>query len=205
MYKYKAVFAVTAQVLVEIEVSAENQQEGLVLAHDAIHNATAKQAQVQLLNLDTAQNISFDRVSDAPAEEAAPAGPLELGTKFTVRLYSQDKCAGEPVLKTDVSSFEASKTIAESVLDETSSYGSASVHDQAGSKVLEVQAPRGGWEVEAYPTNQSEKTTRHSWLESFEVAKRAALQLLERKGISHVGINDFTDRKKGPVLRREIR
>ena len=206
MNKYKAVFSVPAEVLIELEVTAEDQQEGLVAAHDAIQLAKPSQARVVGMSLSSAINVSFDRVTTSSDPLAqVPPSPLSLGTEFTARLFELGKCAGEPAVKTDVGSFDAAKGLAESVLEAGCLYGSASVHDQLGNKVLEVQAPRGGWEAEVVMKDALDRPERFSWLESFAAAKQTAMQLLRRKGAELVRITDYTDRKKGPVLKKEIR
>jgi hypothetical protein len=206
MNKYKAIFSVPGELTIELEVSAENQQEGLVLAHDAIKLATAGQARVTQMNLQSAFNTSFDRLETlAEPLEVLPPSPLSLGVEFTVLLFSQAKCAGEPAVRNSVSSYQNAKTLAESVLIEGWPFGSASVLDQLGTKVLEVQAPRGGWETEVVMANADGSVERYSWLESFAAAKATALQLLRREGAQLVRITDYTDRKKGPVLMKEIR
>lgn len=208
MNSYEATFSITAEVIVKVTVTGENQQEGLVAAHDAIRLVKPDQAHIVSLNLDSAQNIDFQRLAQAVAPAMAgdnPPSPLSIGTSFKVKLYTRPKCEGVASLETDVGGFEAAKSLAESVLLQTSQNASAQVFDQFGFKVLEVQAERGDWEVEAISTTPGEKNRRFSWLSSQEEAKRTAVQLLRQKGTAYVRITDFTDRKKGPVLWKEIR
>lgn len=206
MKKYKAVFTVPAELVIELEVTAENQQEGMVLAHDAIKLATVGQARIVHMDLSGAFNASFDPLSvSAQPFEAVPPSPLSLGTSFTVLLFTQDKCVGEPAISNSIGAYAGAKALAESVLQADSPYGSASVLDQLGTKVLEVQAPRGGWEAEVIMAEAGDKAERYSWLESFAAAKATALLLVRRKGSELVRITDYTDRKKGPVLKKEIR
>lgn len=203
MTKYKAIFSMTAQVLVEVELEAENQTEGLVLAHDSIRQATAAQARVFNLDLDSALNVSFEKVS-APLEPTSslPGSPLALGTSFKLELFRHEKCTGEIAYSSEHGSFDSAKTLAESVLVEGCQFGSSAVYDQLGTKVLEVNAPRGGWEAEVQFERQTE---RFSWIGSLAEARKVALQLLSRKGAELVRIWDYTDRKLGPVLKKEIK
>lgn len=60
--KYRATFEVPAMVRIEIEIDAYDQQEGLIAAHDLIHQALPANAKVVTLSLDQATNTAFERV-----------------------------------------------------------------------------------------------------------------------------------------------
>lgn len=205
MNSYEATFSITAEVTVKVAITGENQTEGLVAAHDAIRLAKPDQAVVVSLNLDTARNIDFKRIEQAkPVDNANPPSPLSLETRFKVMLFQRPKCAGIAALETEVPTYETAKGLAESVLQPNNPYASAQVIDQLGFKVLDVQAERGDWEVEAISASDPRSTRRFSWLPTAEDAKQVALQLLSHKETAYVRIIDYTDRKRGPVLWKEI-
>ncbi len=192
-----------AEVVIEFELEAPNQQDGLVLAHDHIRHAQPGQARIVRLDLDKALNTAFERVSGTAA--SVPPSPLELAGKFKVQFYLEGAPTDRPVVETDIGVFEAAKTLAESILCEDSAYGCSRVLDEMGMMVLKAQAPRGGYEVEGYGTDATAPLVRYSWQESTAIAKQTMLQLLARKDIQFVRIIDFNDRAKGPVLWKEIR
>lgn len=203
MSTYKATFTAMAEVVIEFELEAPNQQDGLVLAHDHIRHAQPGQARIVRLDLDKALNTAFERVSGTAA--SVPPSPLELAGKFKVQFYLEGAPTDRPVVETDIGVFEAAKTLAESILCEDSAYGCSRVLDEMGMMVLKAQAPRGGYEVEGYGTDATAPLVRYSWQESAAIAKQTMLQLLARKDIQFVRIIDFNDRAKGPVLWKEIR
>lgn len=203
MSTYKATFTAMAEVVIEFELEAPNQQDGLVLAHDHIRHAQPGQARIVRLDLDKALNTAFERISGTTA--AVPPSPLELAGKFKVQFFVEGAPSDRPVVETEVGVFEAAKTLAESILSDDSAYGCSRVIDEMGMMVLKAQAPRGGWEVEGYAADESQPTVRYSWQDSIAAAKQTMLQLLARKDIQFVRIIDFNDRAKGPVLWKEIR
>lgn len=204
MSKYKATFTTLAEVIIEFEVDAANQQEGLVLAHDYLHQARNEQARIVRLDTDKAVNVSFERVQESA--QALPPSPLELAGKFKVQFFTNNEVLGAPAIETEVASFAAAKPLAESLLQEASAYGSARVLDEMGHMVLKTIAPRGGWEVEAFTSKDGETPAeRYTWLRDLSEAKQTMLQLLARVDMSFVRIYDYTDRRLGPVLWREIR
>lgn len=194
----------TAQVCVELEVSAENQQEGLVLAHDALLLATKGQAKIVTLHLENATNVSFDCVA-AAAPNALPPGPLQLASDFKVLFYAGLACQGQPVLRESAVAFDGARSSAESVLQAGSVFGSSLVLDALGETVLTVNAGRGGWEVNAVAHDPLVAAQRSSWLDSQNAAKAFAITMLAHADMARVQIIDYTDRVKGPVLWKEIR
>ncbi len=200
--KYKATFVTTAEVVVEFEVEAENQQEGLVTAHDFIRQVGPAQAKVVKLNLDSALNTGFERL--ASQAETLPPSPLALAGKFKVQFFHSGEWGPQPVVTSEYPSFETAKTVAESVLLEGSAYGSSLVLDEMGLMVVKTRASRGDWEVEAYDTSGN-LVERHTWQADRSTAKATALALLDRRDVSFVRIFDYSLRSQGPVLWKEVR
>jgi hypothetical protein len=206
--KYKATFEVPALVRIEIELDASNQQDGLITAHDLIHQALPGQATVVSLSLDQATNTAFERIECAPV---APPNPLEVNGRYRVELFDAHE-SDKPAKEGQRLPYGDAKSLAESVLAELSPYGSARVTDEFGVVVLRTKAPRGGFEVHAYgagdtadaaPAQNSDRL--FTWLATVQDAKRTALELMKRRGVSLVRIVDFTDRQAGPRVLREIR
>lgn len=200
--KYKATFEVPAMVRVEIEVDAETQQEGLVCAHDLIHQATLGQATIISMVLDQAVNTAFERTATGPA---MPRGPQEAKGTYTVQLFEHKDAEGEPVLQHTELLYPAATALAESVLKEDSPYGSSKLIDEFGFVVLKTQAPRGGWEVQAYAESGELPADRlFTWLPTRAVANKTAFDALALKGVSSVRLIDYTDRRNGPRVVRVI-
>jgi len=206
--KYKATFEVPAIVRIEIEVNAANQQDGLVTAHDLIHQALPSQAVVVSLSLAQASNVAFERTESA---QVVLLNPLEAKGLYRVELFSGLE-ALDPVKRVSGLSFADAKEQAERVLQPDCDYGSSQVTDEYGIVVLTAKAPRGGFEVHAYstesasdalPANASERL--FTWLPSMKEAKKTALDLLKRSDIKVVRLVDYTDRESGPRIVREIR
>lgn len=203
MSKYEATFEATARVLIKFELSASNQQEGLVAAHDIIRTAQPSQAQILNVDLDNAVNVAFERIGDEA--EVLPPSPLALSGRYLVKLFLDKDCQGQPRLESsEMPNFDSAKALAESVLKDRSPYGSASVTDEYGAVVLKVNAPRGGWEVEAFD-DADQLVHRDTWHPSSAAAKAAAFLLLERAGVTKVQILDSTDRENVPVIWKVIR
>lgn len=201
MNTYRATFSVMAETRIEIEVTAENQQDGMVAAHDALLRATREQARVVQLNLDSATNLSFDAVS-APAPALPPAGSKGV---FRVARFSQDNCGGSAEPESRHFGYELARAQAETVLQAESAYGSACVWDDYGLKVLVINAKRGGWEVLAQSTDALSPPQLFTWIGDRAEARATAMQLLGREGTDFVQIIDYTVRIAGPVLWRQIR
>jgi hypothetical protein len=202
--KYKAVFKTTAEVVIELEVEAENQQEGLVNAHDLILMAKPEQAKIVSLHLDKAINTAFTRVEQANAGAAETVQQSVQRTKegFLVQFFADRDQTREPVREIALGSYEAAKQLAETtVLGELSPYGSARVLGEYNTSLLKVNALRGGWEVEMLDA-EGKVVQRSSWLGK-EEAKELAFDWLKR--CAAVRIYDYTDRKLGSVLWRELR
>lgn len=202
MSTYKATFVATAEVVIEFEVEADNQQDGLVLAHDFLEQVQPGQARIVKLDLSKALNSAFEKV-DAAAPDL-PMGPLEMAGKFKVAFFASGDWSGTPAVETELPSFEAAKPVAESVLADDSAYGSARIVDELGMMVLKARSARGGWESEGYGAD-NQLVERYSWQDSRADAKTSALALLDRRDIAFVRIVDYTQRQQGPVLWREIR
>lgn len=178
--KYRATFEVPAMVRIEIDVEANNQQDGLINAHDLITQASVSQAKVVSMSLDRATNTAFERLEIAaiplqdvpnvpstefqgnvgaeaavadevkPTAAALPPNPVEVTGQHRVELFLAKEQAGEPVKTLTTLPFPDARRIAEGVLAEGSIYGSARVFDEFGTVVLRTMAPRGGFEVHAY-------------------------------------------------------
>jgi len=74
--KYRATFEVPAMVRIEIDVDADNQQEGLITAHDLIAQASVSQAKVVSMSLDRATNTAFERLEIAASpQQNEPEAP----------------------------------------------------------------------------------------------------------------------------------
>lgn len=202
MSTYKATFVATAEVVIEFEVEANNQQDGLVAAHDFITQVQPSQARIIKLDLSKAMNSAFEKVDPHAAE--LPLGPLEMAGKFKVSFFATGDWSGAPAVESELPSFEAAKILAESVIADDSAYGSARVVDELGMMVLKARSARGGWECEGYDA-AGNLAQRYSWEASRTDAKTSALTLLERSDIGFVRIVDYTVRQAGPVLWREIR
>jgi hypothetical protein len=206
--KYKATFEVPAMVRIEIEVDAANQQDGLVTAHDLIHQALPSQAVVVSLSLAQATNVAFERMVAAPE---APLNPLEVSGRYRVEMFAGLE-ARDPIKEISRLPFGDAKEQAERVLQPDCEYGSSQVTDEFGIVVLRAKAPRGGFEVHAYGTDNatdalpSEAGDRlFTWLPTMKEAKMTALTLLKRADIKVVRLVDYTDREVGPRVVREIR
>lgn len=207
--RYKATFEVPALVRIEIEVDADNQQDGLVLAHDLIHQALPTQATVMSLRLEQATNTAFERIEAAPV---LPPSPLEINGRYRVQLFRDDNQGDVPAHESGLLAYGDAKQLAETVLNEDSRYGSARVIDEFNFVVLRTKAPRGGYEVHGYDSNEASDAMPEAgsdrlftWLATLADAKRTALELLNRGDVHCVRIVDFTDRANGPRLVREIR
>lgn len=203
---YKAVFEVPAMVRIELLLDAENQQEGLISAHDLIHQASVTDAQVQTLLLDQAQNVSFERVEAT----AAPASLLGATALYRVELFENDFEHSTPVRVQAGLPYGAAQQLAESVLAEDSVYGTSRVIEEATQlEVLRCRSMRGGFEVQAY-TAQAPGVAAPlpdqcaTWLASRASANRVAMQLLERADVVRVCILDYTSRSQGARVVRVI-
>lgn len=235
MAKYIATFEMTALVRAQIEVEAPNQQEGLICAHDLVHQAKPGEATVINLNVDSAVNTGFERLPEtladlpsiltsvsqpqmaAPASigsscVAAPASgpslppsPLEVTGQYRVDFFDTLEQTGPAAKSSGALAYGSAKTLAETALDALSQYGSAAVFDQFGSLVLQTKAPSGGFEVQVhYPDGRPMEV--FSWLASRNDAKQVVSQLMSsRKGYAFVRLIDFTDRKAGPRVLRDLR
>lgn len=201
MTTYKAVFEMPATVRVELEVTAEYQQDGLIAAHDLIRQATANAASIVFLQLDNAVNVSFDRLSST-AESLG--SPLDASGRYAVKFFESANGEEAPVRSGDSPSFVTAKALAESVLAVDSRYGSATVHDSFGLMVMKAKAPRGGWEV-AVTSQGATKEILHSWLDSREAAIKTAKLMFARSDTVLVRIIDFTNREAGARTFKEIR
>lgn len=193
-----------AEVQVVVELDADNHIEALVAAHDAVLVAQPGSALVIKLISENAVNIALEQMScSPPAAPALPLGPLALGTKFKIEFFPGKDCKGQPSAEYKASTFENARVSAESVLS-GGFFGSSRVIDQMDTTVLQVQAPRGGFEVECLGAD-SESVAIFSWCEAFADAKVVAANCLVRPDVSSVRISDLTDRIRGPVLLRVIR
>lgn len=202
MNTYKATFTAMAKVVIEFEVQAENQIDGLVLAHDYIQKANPAQAQIVSIDVDGAINTNFDRVESSA--EVSPPSPLELAGKFQIEFFS-DGAWSNPAIKSDAKAYAGAKLLAESVSAPDSVYGSSRILDEMGVMLMKIKAPRGGWEVEGWVKDGTEPVVRCSWEADQTAAKAVMFQLLARNDVDYVRVYDFTDRTKGPVLWKEIR
>ena len=137
--RYKATFEVPALVRIEIEVDADNQQDGLVLAHDLIHQALPTQATVMSLRLEQATNTAFERIEAAPV---LPPSPLEINGRYRVQLFRDDNQGDVPAHESGMLAYGDAKQLAETVLNDDSRYGSARVIDEFNFVVLRTKAPR---------------------------------------------------------------
>lgn len=203
---YKAVFEVPALVRIELCLDAENQQEGLINAHDLIHQAGVADAKVVSLRLDQAQNVSFERVDAKPA-----ASPLGATVLYRVELFDNDIDNAEPVRTHSALPYSVAQQLAESVLSPESVYGASRVIDELmNQEVLRCRSKRGGFEVEAYTAQQLMSGSPladdqlATWLESRAAANRVAMQMLAREGVECVRILDFTTRSQGARVVRVI-
>lgn len=197
--KYKAVFEAPALVRIEIEVDGENQQQGLINAHDLVHLVKANQATVLSIALDQAVNVAFD-----PVVETA-ATPAEL--PFKVRFYNNPDTTEPVARQVGAETFEDAKQLAESVRSQHSRYAMATVAGELGYTTLQIQAPRGGYEVHVLFKDENCAPEIHSWLRTLAEQKALMAKLFARKDSAAQGIQliNFTDREAGPQLMREIR
>lgn len=206
--KYKATFEVPAMVRIEIEIEASNQQDGLVTAHDLIHQALPSQAMVVSLSLAQASNVAFERME---LTQDAPPNPLEITGRYRVELFAGLE-ACDPVKEFSRLPFGDAKEQAERVLQPDCDYGSSQVIDEFGIVVLRAKAPRGGFEVHTYATENASDALPSvaserlfTWLPTMKEAKTTALVLLQRADVKVVRLVDYTDREAGPRVVREIR
>lgn len=199
MKKYIAKFIVPAEVEVTLEVEAADQQEGLVAAHDLIHQALPQGAKVLQWDLERARNSLFE---PAPApEDAQLPGPLDQETGCRVTFSSTREPKAERTLVG--LAYAAAYAKAEEVRGvEGSPWGSAVVYDRFGTAVHHVYALRGGWEIEFERTDGNFE--RQTWLPSREAANTVLRELFSRNAIKSAKLFDYTDRKRGAVLVRSI-
>jgi len=199
---YKATFQAQALVTFVFEVDAENQQDALVLAHDLA--AAAPDAQAKVLSVDrcTMQNSALERIAQGVL--IAPVlPPVPEAHAHEVRYFETNSPNGEPAKVLDVASRAQAELWGQLVLAPDSEFGCARVFEKGGGLVSTFYAPRGGWEVEAVqPQGESVQKT---WLPSKASAVSAALTVLSTvPDCSKVRIRDFTNRRQGSVVFREM-
>jgi hypothetical protein len=205
MTKYKATFSAHAEVTIEIELDAANQQEALIAAHDLIADAKSSQARIVRLILDRAVNTGLEQAqSDSPP---LPPGPHDGYFAATVEAFSGLQGTGVVLQSTPAATFSAAKAIlAAAVHGELSPAGSAQIRDNAGALLMTANAVRGGWEVSTIaPAGVSPATgVLRTWLSSKKEAVAIAGTLALASPDQVVGIWDYTSRLSGPKLWKEI-
>jgi hypothetical protein len=210
MPQYKATFLVPAQVLVTVTVGGDDQQQGLVAAHDALRLASLSNAQVVSIDVDSFELKNFQRQEDgappAPPAAADPRSPLAASDTYSVTFYSGTGVNSTVSAKSPQNlSYEEAKRLADGVLAPLSPYGYAVVRDRDLAVKYFNQAPRGGsWEVEALSDNPAIKDKVCTGLISEASAKSQAMQLFLTKNFSRVRVLDATERTIPPVLVREL-
>lgn len=199
MKKYIAKFTVPAEVEVTLEVEAADQQEGLVAAHDLIHNTPAQSAKVLSWDLQRARNTFFE----AKSTEVAPQAPSPRAHEHECRVtFSSTR---QPLAELTLSSLPYTRAyaLAEEVRKaQNGPWGSAVVYDRHGLAVHHVYAERGGWELEMECADG--RLERLTWLPSREEAVAALGGLLSRKDVKSAKLIDYTDRKCGPKQVRSL-
>lgn len=194
---YKAVFEAQATVQLEVTVIADNQQEGIVSAHDVA--AQVGMANARIVHVDGEPvNISFEQIPLEP--EAANANKNLTGYRV---LLSENGLEGADQLIIDDLDEGTACRIARTVQGEACPFGVGIVIAPWGNEVLRVTAEYGGWEVH-FKAAENFQYSINSWLPSKIAAFRRAKELLGYGHLSSLKIVDFTNRKKGRITVREI-
>ncbi|MDO8416337.1 MAG: hypothetical protein Q7S87_09020 [Agitococcus sp.] len=222
MPNYIVVFEVPATATVTINVTADNQQLGLIDAFDALRSKVGKDAEVSYLALDQATNISLDLAlsknvskSDSvisgnqqilnsddgnSADAPGPIEPFNFSGDF--RVYVSEtvdvNIEGSPHFS---GSFIDAECIAKAVMEPLSRYASAALVDMHGKIALKTQSVRGGWEVQVGDGGaQANVPEGSTWIASFNLAKAELLMLAAKHPDETLAIYDFTNRIEGPTL-----
>lgn len=206
MSTYKATFTTTAEIIVELEIEAPNQQEALIAAHDEILKAQLSQAKVVKINHDKAVNTSLELLGGTPTEPQRPAAVIAATSgkqPYRVEFFPDRNVDGIAAFTREMAQLAVAKQQVDVVTQDEYGYGAGKVVDTySGMTLYKVVNARGGWEVEALGPN-GELIERQSWLESSSQALKSAVKAL--KGNVHsVRVVDFTQRSLGPVVRKVI-
>jgi len=218
---YKATFKMPAVVHYVVEVSAANQQDALVLAHDLVLEAQPAATVVSSVDPVCAVNIALECVASPPAKSPggaslpgeAPAPLLEPSEEkavtdvprdgFRVQFFDNPTATGLPVLQVPVPTRRMAESAGASALEPLSEFGSAKVLDENNQAISQFFSPRGGWEVEAVGAGGPHIVA--SWLPDKLSAVKAALKLLkDGNELRSVRVLNFSDRRAGSVLFKEL-
>lgn len=204
--KYQVRFVAQAEVEILLEVSAENQTEGLVLAHDLVSAATPEQAKVTTIIGETMKLVSFDRVAGS---QSVPSRKItQAESSFKITAFADKDCEGSQLVQTTAESLLAAKARLQGFLAGIA--GSGRIEDDQGSILFTENANRGGWEVEVWldaseVSTQANPSQRVSWIASKVDAVQVALSKLALPGVSKINVMDYTNRKDGPTLWKQLK
>jgi hypothetical protein len=210
MKKYRAVFELPARISVTMVISADNQQDGLAAAYDEVLTQARLQPKVEEVFVAEATNILFEAISEADAVAATPVSeplptrlPRSLGKFYTVKYFAGDP-SGPALAECFAADFASAYAAVQLVLEQGSSFGCATAHDEHGAQTHLARALRGDWEVQGYSA-ENELIFEQTWLPSLASAKPVVRQLLGNPGVSRITVLDYTNRERGPVIVREIK
>lgn len=203
MKNYLATFTALAEVTIVVSVTAENQTEGIVAAHDLVKDAefALKHARITGLVPDSAKNVGFERTPVGAACEAA-APPAE--SQYVVETFEGADESSAPLaifssglLRMDLAT--ALRMAEGATSGDLAMAGYAHVKGPSGEVVEARKASRGLWEVTTRPKDQSSAlpALRISWLTK-EAAQAAAIAEVLKSPHCEVTLWDYIDRKEGP-------
>lgn len=203
MSTYKATFIATAQVQIEIEVEGSNQQEGLVQSYDDVKLADPSKWRILSVDTEKAVNTCFKWIEGAPvAPEHKVTG--KTTKPYELLLYHAWVEAPAAVRLEFVDSEIAKQAAVSAVSGENSTYGQAIVRDtESNVTVHALKNERGGFEFQAFDA-EGVLQGGASWLSEKEATSMAVKASL-KEGIKVCRVIDYTDRSRGPVLKREIK
>lgn len=203
MSTYKATFTATAQVEIEVELEAPNQQDGIVQAHDDVRQSSPAAWRIVSVDTEKAVNTAFKLMGGTPVAHASEQKEPSL-QPYKVCFF-QNWIDANPEETLWFGDFNAAKNTALHAVrgGELAQYGNAIVVE-TGSCVtaFTAKSQRGGFEVIVVNNNDAREVT--SWLSEKE-ANRFAVQASLQTGAKVCQVIDFTDRKKGPVVKRQIK
>lgn len=194
MKNYKAVFSGYASFEVTVVVAGEGQEAALASAFDIAEKEALTKGVIT--HVDSLSNESLEHISAAPCLAPAP---------YEVRFYRDASEVAAVVHTLECSEFAhrlADLVFADQPIEAAFPYSRAQVWEN-GQLVSEVTAQRGNWEVTVLlPTG--EEVLCRSWLPNAATALPVALKALGDNEGARVRIRDFSCRKEGSRVVREL-